>query len=167
MTLFLRWSPRRRWFSIQNNQLVYQKKFKVCHVTPCLRPQSNVHVWLPAKGKSPSPTCFKQLCTQPHLFCVSFLIINSLIDLDARYSCNLQYIVSFSTFLWPVFLLFLGCALDALGVCCFMINMTKFPCFFSSQDNPTVVVEDLRLCTVKHCEDIERRFCFEVVSPTK
>lgn len=35
------------------------------------------------------------------------------------------------------------------------------------QDNPTVVVEDLRLCTVKHCEDIERRFCFEVVSPTK
>ncbi|XP_059776784.1 arf-GAP with coiled-coil, ANK repeat and PH domain-containing protein 2 isoform X2 [Balaenoptera ricei] len=34
------------------------------------------------------------------------------------------------------------------------------------KDNPTVVVEDLRLCTVKHCEDIERRFCFEVVSPT-
>ncbi|KAK5869800.1 hypothetical protein PBY51_024490 [Eleginops maclovinus] len=35
------------------------------------------------------------------------------------------------------------------------------------KDNPTVVVEDLRLCTVKHCEDVERRFCFEVVSPTK
>ncbi|CAO2631523.1 Arf-GAP with coiled-coil, ANK repeat and PH domain-containing protein 2, partial [Lemmus lemmus] len=35
------------------------------------------------------------------------------------------------------------------------------------KDSPTVVVEDLRLCTVKHCEDIERRFCFEVVSPTK
>ncbi|XP_075058348.1 arf-GAP with coiled-coil, ANK repeat and PH domain-containing protein 2 isoform X1 [Mixophyes fleayi] len=35
------------------------------------------------------------------------------------------------------------------------------------KDNPTIVVEDLRLCTVKHCEDIERRFCFEVVSPTK
>ncbi|XP_066478657.1 arf-GAP with coiled-coil, ANK repeat and PH domain-containing protein 2 isoform X3 [Tiliqua scincoides] len=35
------------------------------------------------------------------------------------------------------------------------------------KDNPTVVVEDLRLCTVKPCEDIERRFCFEVVSPTK
>ncbi|XP_077964428.1 arf-GAP with coiled-coil, ANK repeat and PH domain-containing protein 2 isoform X3 [Gasterosteus aculeatus] len=34
------------------------------------------------------------------------------------------------------------------------------------KDNPTVVVEDLRLCTVKHCEDVERRFCFEVVSPT-
>lgn len=27
------WSPFRRWFSIQNNQLVYQKKFKVCQVT--------------------------------------------------------------------------------------------------------------------------------------
>ncbi|MCI4376930.1 hypothetical protein PGIGA_G00197490 [Pangasianodon gigas] len=35
------------------------------------------------------------------------------------------------------------------------------------QDNPTVVVEDLRLCTVKQCEDVERRFCFEVVSPNK
>ncbi|XP_017326509.1 arf-GAP with coiled-coil, ANK repeat and PH domain-containing protein 2 [Ictalurus punctatus] len=35
------------------------------------------------------------------------------------------------------------------------------------RDNPTVVVEDLRLCTVKQCEDVERRFCFEVVSPNK
>ncbi|XP_051005685.1 arf-GAP with coiled-coil, ANK repeat and PH domain-containing protein 2 isoform X6 [Acomys russatus] len=35
------------------------------------------------------------------------------------------------------------------------------------KDSPTVVVEDLRLCTAKPCEDIERRFCFEVVSPTK
>lgn len=46
------------------------------------------------------------------------------------------------------------------------IIVTKAP-VLSPQDNPTVVVEDLRLCTVKHCEDIERRFCFEVVSPTK
>ncbi|KAG7221666.1 hypothetical protein INR49_000033, partial [Caranx melampygus] len=36
-----------------------------------------------------------------------------------------------------------------------------------SQDSLTVVVEDLRLCSVKPCEDIERRFCFEVVSPSK
>ncbi|XP_072704798.1 arf-GAP with coiled-coil, ANK repeat and PH domain-containing protein 1 [Ciconia boyciana] len=34
-------------------------------------------------------------------------------------------------------------------------------------DPPTVVVEDLRLCTVKPCPDLERRFCFEVVSPSK
>ncbi|KAK3518719.1 hypothetical protein QTP70_008908 [Hemibagrus guttatus] len=34
-------------------------------------------------------------------------------------------------------------------------------------DSLTVVVEDLRLCSVKPCEDIERRFCFEVVSPSK
>uniref|UniRef100_A0A663LUE1 Arf-GAP with coiled-coil, ANK repeat and PH domain-containing protein n=1 Tax=Athene cunicularia TaxID=194338 RepID=A0A663LUE1_ATHCN len=39
--------------------------------------------------------------------------------------------------------------------------------FSPLQDVLTVVVEDLRLCTVKPCEDIERRFCFEVVSPTK
>ena len=45
-------------------------------------------------------------------------------------------------------------------------GITKVAVLFL-QDNPTVVVEDLRLCTVKHCEDIERRFCFEVVSPTK
>jgi len=37
----------------------------------------------------------------------------------------------------------------------------------SPQDSLTVVVEDLRLCSVKPCEDNERRFCFEVVSPTK
>ena len=35
------------------------------------------------------------------------------------------------------------------------------------QDVLTVVVDDLRLCSVKPCEDTERRFCFEVVSPTK
>ncbi|XP_026854455.2 arf-GAP with coiled-coil, ANK repeat and PH domain-containing protein 3 isoform X2 [Electrophorus electricus] len=35
------------------------------------------------------------------------------------------------------------------------------------KDSLTVVVEDLRLCSVKPCEDIERRFCFDVVSPTK
>lgn len=48
----------------------------------------------------------------------------------------------------------------------FYNGITKVAVLFP-QDNPTVVVEDLRLCTVKHCEDIERRFCFEVVSPTK
>ncbi|XP_041034998.1 arf-GAP with coiled-coil, ANK repeat and PH domain-containing protein 1 [Carcharodon carcharias] len=35
------------------------------------------------------------------------------------------------------------------------------------KDNLTVVVEDLRLCTVKSGTDSERRFCFEVVSPSK
>ncbi|XP_055486925.1 arf-GAP with coiled-coil, ANK repeat and PH domain-containing protein 1 [Leucoraja erinacea] len=35
------------------------------------------------------------------------------------------------------------------------------------KDNLTVVVEDLRLCTVKNGTDCERRFCFEVVSPSK
>ncbi|KAI3357754.1 hypothetical protein L3Q82_016160 [Scortum barcoo] len=39
--------------------------------------------------------------------------------------------------------------------------------FVCGQDSLTVVVEDLRLCSVKPCEDIERRFCFEVVSPSK
>lgn len=39
--------------------------------------------------------------------------------------------------------------------------------FLCLQDSLTVVVEDLRLCSVKPCEDIERRFCFEVVSPSK
>ncbi|XP_026187391.1 arf-GAP with coiled-coil, ANK repeat and PH domain-containing protein 3-like isoform X3 [Mastacembelus armatus] len=35
------------------------------------------------------------------------------------------------------------------------------------KDSLTVVVDDLRLCSVKPYEDIERRFCFEVVSPFK
>lgn len=41
-----------------------------------------------------------------------------------------------------------------------------FVCF-PSQEQPTVVVEDLRLCTVKNSTENERRFCFEVVSPSK
>uniref|UniRef100_A0A8C8S7S5 Arf-GAP with coiled-coil, ANK repeat and PH domain-containing protein n=1 Tax=Pelusios castaneus TaxID=367368 RepID=A0A8C8S7S5_9SAUR len=36
-----------------------------------------------------------------------------------------------------------------------------------AKDALTVVVDDLRLCTVKPCPDHERRFCFEVVSPSK
>ncbi|XP_063157784.1 arf-GAP with coiled-coil, ANK repeat and PH domain-containing protein 1 [Candoia aspera] len=36
-----------------------------------------------------------------------------------------------------------------------------------AKDAVTVVVEDLRLCTVKPSPDHERRFCFEVVSPSK
>uniref|UniRef100_H3C3W3 Arf-GAP with coiled-coil, ANK repeat and PH domain-containing protein n=1 Tax=Tetraodon nigroviridis TaxID=99883 RepID=H3C3W3_TETNG len=35
------------------------------------------------------------------------------------------------------------------------------------KEQPTVVVEDLRLCTVKNSTENERRFCFEVVSPSK
>ncbi|XP_077598364.1 arf-GAP with coiled-coil, ANK repeat and PH domain-containing protein 1 isoform X2 [Stigmatopora nigra] len=78
---FKTWS--RRWFSIQKNQLVYQKKFKVS--------------WLTGKMGSP--------------------------DLD-----------------WSL---------------------------APPQEQPTVVVEDLRLCTVKPNHENERRFCFEVVSPSK
>lgn len=45
---------------------------------------------------------------------------------------------------------------------------TDVACFHvSAQDQPTVVVEDLRLCTVKPSSENERRFCFEVVSPSK
>uniref|UniRef100_A0A665V5I8 Arf-GAP with coiled-coil, ANK repeat and PH domain-containing protein n=1 Tax=Echeneis naucrates TaxID=173247 RepID=A0A665V5I8_ECHNA len=39
--------------------------------------------------------------------------------------------------------------------------------FIALKSTPTVVVEDLRLCTVKPSTDNERRFCFEVVSPSK
>ncbi|KAK7909812.1 hypothetical protein WMY93_014496 [Mugilogobius chulae] len=35
------------------------------------------------------------------------------------------------------------------------------------KEQPTVVVEDVRLCTVKYSTENERRFCFEVVSPSK
>ncbi|XP_019713851.1 arf-GAP with coiled-coil, ANK repeat and PH domain-containing protein 1 [Hippocampus comes] len=35
------------------------------------------------------------------------------------------------------------------------------------KEQPTVVVEDLRLCTVKPNGENDRRFCFEVVSPSK
>lgn len=87
-TLFLTiLSFSRRWFSIQKNQLVYQKKFKVCF------------------------RCHKQVEQETGDYLHFFLRV--------------------------------------------------------FQDQPTVVVEDLRLCTVKNSTENERRFCFEVVSPSK
>jgi hypothetical protein len=82
----------RRWFTIQSNQLVYQKKYKV--------------------GK----------------------------DLA-------------------------GWALGRLSPCLWLDSGCLIT--FSCQDPVTVVVDDLRLCTVKLCPDSERRFCFEVVSTSK
>lgn len=37
----------------------------------------------------------------------------------------------------------------------------------TGEDTVTVMEEDLRLCTVKPALDCERRFCFEVLSPSK
>ncbi|XP_065586459.1 LOW QUALITY PROTEIN: arf-GAP with coiled-coil, ANK repeat and PH domain-containing protein 1 [Cyrtonyx montezumae] len=39
--------------------------------------------------------------------------------------------------------------------------------YLKRAQDPHVVVPDLRLCTVKPCPELERRFCFEVVSPSK
>ncbi|XP_050080063.1 arf-GAP with coiled-coil, ANK repeat and PH domain-containing protein 1 [Anopheles maculipalpis] len=37
----------------------------------------------------------------------------------------------------------------------------------TGEDLPTVMEEDLRLCTVRPLADSDRRYCFEVISPTK
>uniref|UniRef100_A0A8C3UPD3 Arf-GAP with coiled-coil, ANK repeat and PH domain-containing protein n=1 Tax=Catharus ustulatus TaxID=91951 RepID=A0A8C3UPD3_CATUS len=49
----------------------------------------------------------------------------------------------------------------------FFIQSNQLLYLKRARDPPTVVVEDLRLCTVKPCPELERRFCFEVVSPSK
>ena len=36
-----------------------------------------------------------------------------------------------------------------------------------SGDEVTAMEEDLRLCLVRPLHDTDRRFCFEVISPTK
>lgn len=81
----------RRWFSIQKNQLVYQKKFKVIFF----------FFWT---------TCTGSCTTRVRQILMTLVVV---------------------------------------------------------QEQPTVVVEDLRLCTVKTSAENERRFCFEVVSPSK
>ena len=35
------------------------------------------------------------------------------------------------------------------------------------QDDVTIAIDDVRLCTVRNVDDVERRFCFEVISPGK
>ncbi|MGH0186803.1 UNVERIFIED_CONTAM: hypothetical protein FKN15_022567 [Acipenser sinensis] len=49
----------------------------------------------------------------------------------------------------------------------FITKSLRWPMPRLLTDAVTVVVEDVRLCTVKQCPDNERRFCFEVVSPSK
>jgi Arf-GAP/coiled-coil/ANK repeat/PH domain-containing protein len=34
-------------------------------------------------------------------------------------------------------------------------------------EDVTVIEDDLRICLVRPLNDIDRRFCFEVISPTK
>ena len=35
----------------------------------------------------------------------------------------------------------------------------------SKDDDCSVVAEDMRMCTVKYADDLDRRFCFEIVTP--
>lgn len=35
------------------------------------------------------------------------------------------------------------------------------------EESPTIMEEDLRLCTVRPAVDVDRRFCFEVISVNK
>ncbi|XP_068785605.1 arf-GAP with coiled-coil, ANK repeat and PH domain-containing protein 1 isoform X2 [Struthio camelus] len=49
----------------------------------------------------------------------------------------------------------------------FSIQSNQLVYIKRARDPPTVVVDDLRLCTVKPCPDLDRRFCFEVLSPSK
>ena len=38
---------------------------------------------------------------------------------------------------------------------------------FVGKDTETAMEEDLRICLVKNEPDIDRRFCFELISPNK
>ncbi|XP_062843107.1 arf-GAP with coiled-coil, ANK repeat and PH domain-containing protein 2-like [Trichomycterus rosablanca] len=40
-------------------------------------------------------------------------------------------------------------------------------CRCDEVDNVNVLVQDLRLCSVKQCEDVRRCFCFQLITPTK
>jgi len=42
-----------------------------------------------------------------------------------------------------------------------------YPCLLFPGEDGVTVMEDLRLCMVRHALDGERRFCFEVQSPTR
>nr|XP_012631846.1 arf-GAP with coiled-coil, ANK repeat and PH domain-containing protein 3 isoform X2 [Microcebus murinus] len=129
----------RRWFSIQNSQLVYQKKLKVCHgAGGGVRPS----------GLGPSP---------PRLgWAVRWgVMAGTLVDTKPERSGDRELRTACVSGVERSQGVGAGWGRGhRLQRCC-------------PQDALTVVVDDLRLCSVKPCEDIERRFCFEVVSPTK
>ncbi len=49
----------------------------------------------------------------------------------------------------------------------FMIQNNQLVYCKRSKDSLTVMEDDLRLCTVKPISDIDRRHCFEIISPTR
>ena len=49
----------------------------------------------------------------------------------------------------------------------FMIQNNQLVYRKRTKDNLTVMEEDLRLCTVRPLIEIDRRFCFEVLSPSR
>lgn len=130
LTSCLPFSSPRRWFSIQNSQLVYQKKLKV-------------------HGKG--VFLFGQ--TPPHLdYGFGYLVdVGTGLVIQTGTKKSGEQGVRDTL---PESKMEEERCMRAVNLSC-------------PQDALTVVVDDLRLCSVKPCEDIERRFCFEVVSPTK
>lgn len=148
----------RRWFSIQNSQLVYQKKLKA----------SSYRVKLTLRGEVQEGVDWSHIdCSvvNQKSSAADELLIN-LEMTEAIVIFRPSLILCLSSVCGPVIR---GIQLQekhAILVLCLRTRRSEkfFVCY---QDSLTVVVEDLRLCSVKPFEDIERRFCFEVVSPSK
>ena len=53
--------------------------------------------------------------------------------------------------------------------CCWYHFLLSFQLCYSKRngEDVTVIEDDLRICLVRPLTDIDRRFCFEVISPTK
>jgi len=49
----------------------------------------------------------------------------------------------------------------------YCLNIESYQLNFLGENLFTVMEDDLRICSVKPACDAERRFCFEVLSPTK
>ena len=43
----------------------------------------------------------------------------------------------------------------------------NFSTWFAGDPEGTVMEQDLKLCSVRPLNDVDRRYCFEVISPTK
>ena len=66
-----------------------------------------------------------------------------------------------------LFILFVAAhGMNCVCVVCVMWCRVQWQNILFLQEMHTIA-EDLRLCVVKNMEDIERRFCFEIVAPTK
>ncbi|XP_066544630.1 arf-GAP with coiled-coil, ANK repeat and PH domain-containing protein 2 [Amia ocellicauda] len=172
---------QRRWFSIQNNQLVYQKTLKdkptvviadmrLCTVKPSEDSQRRFCFEVISPSKSYMLQADSEDLRKDWIQAIQNSIVTAFEEDISTNETKVDHSADTDN----------GIAMEGYlfkrshnrfrtwhGRCWFSIQNNQLVYQKTLKDKPTVVIADMRLCTMKPSEDSQRRFCFEVISPSK